>query len=119
MAIDKALYTLLKGYVSNRVYPLGLPENPTYPAITYRQLSHQAHPVVNVSYPTFQVDLWTTTYQANVELRDTIVAGVDRKKTITDGYDMRMHYLNYVNFFDNDTKLFHGVIDFEVFYKEG
>lgn len=118
MAIEKALVTLLKPYVSNRVYPATLPENPVYPCITYYTLSHLANKIVNVQYPTFAIDLWTDTAQANVELRDTIVDGCDRKWSTTDGYAMRFNYLTYRNFYDTETKKFHGVIDAELLYKE-
>jgi hypothetical protein len=119
MAIDKVIPSLLGTYVGDRVYPATLPENPTYPCITYRQLSHLAHPIVNVQYPTFQIDLWTETYAANVELADTIINTHDRVKSITDGYEMRFNYLTYTNMFDREARICHGVMDIEIFYKEG
>lgn len=118
MAIDKVIYELLKGYVGNRVYPLTMPENPTYPCMTYQQISHVNDPTVNVSYPTFQLDIWTQTYKENTELRDTIVNGIDRKKTVLLTYPIRVRYLDYFCDFESDTNLFHGVLDIQVFYKE-
>jgi hypothetical protein len=100
------------------VYPATLPENPTYPCITYRQLSHLAHPIVNVQYPTFQIDLWTDSYGANTELRDTIVTALDRTMSITDGYKIRFHYLTYINMYDDAVRKVHGVMDVEIRYKE-
>lgn len=118
MAIDQALVTLVKPYVSGRMYPLTLPENPDYPCITYRQLSHLMDPIVNVGYPTFQLDLWTETYSENVELRDSIVSGLDRQKSITNGYPIRFHYLTYINMYDSTVRKMHGIMDIEIRYKE-
>jgi len=118
MAIEKALVTLLKPYVSNRMYADFLPENPVYPALTYYTISHLAHPIVNAQYPTFAIDLWTQSKEENVELRDTIVDGCDRKWTTTDGYEMRFRYMTYQCFYDVESKIYHGVMDIELLYKE-
>lgn len=121
MAVDKVLYELLKGYVSNRAYPGTLPDlaSQTYPCITYGQIAHPMHTIVNTGSPTFQVDIWGTTYSSVVELAETIRVGIDRKKDVVLTYPIRVTVLDFLMLpFEDDTKLWHGVMDVQLFYKE-
>ena len=68
MSAGEALFARLDGVTAagSRIYPLILPQNPTYPAIRYQQISSirthamgQDAPIVRVR---MQLDVWGKTY---------------------------------------------------------
>lgn len=68
MSIEEAIYykltndTDVAAIVSTRVYPMKLPPNPTYPAITYQRIStarwHNYAGASGRARPRFQIDCW-------------------------------------------------------------
>ena len=72
MIIEEALVAYLTGYaglsalIGTRLYPLRLPENPTYGAVTYHRISGprvQSHSGPSgLAYPRFQFDCYATSY---------------------------------------------------------
>jgi hypothetical protein len=72
-SVESWIYSRLTGFaglsalVGTRLYPSVLPENPTYPAISYRRIdapnvaqTHEATPA-GLARPRFQFDCWGTT----------------------------------------------------------
>ncbi len=72
MIIEEALRTYVIGVtavsalIGSRFYPLRIPENPTYPAVTYQRISGpriRSHTgPSNLAYPRFQLDCYGATY---------------------------------------------------------
>ncbi len=65
MAVEDALYTLLNAgasAVTGRIYPMLLPQNPTYPAITYMLIDadrpEDLSGGIGLAVPQFQIDSW-------------------------------------------------------------
>jgi len=72
-----------------RVYPLYLPQNVTYPCISYFQISaSQTHAMgmdLNLWRVRIQVDVWGETYAATQVLADEVRARLSRWKGTIDG----------------------------------
>lgn len=91
--IDQYLYTYLAAQagviaiVSTRIYPLILPSDPTYPAITYRDDEHE--PVDSftgsdeLTRSEYFVDAWATTPEGATALEAAIAAAL---KNITGSF---------------------------------
>lgn len=70
--LESVLYTRLTGFaglaalVGARVYPLELPQAPTYPAVSYARVSgEREHGMTEdhgMAHPRIQVDSWATSY---------------------------------------------------------
>ena len=78
--IEKSLCTALKNVTPN-VYPMMLPENVTFPAITYQVVFDGANQSFNTGNATsrtvrFQVDIFETTYGDAKRLKDLVVGEV-------------------------------------------
>lgn len=60
-----------------RIYPVILPDNVTYPAITYSVVSQVPEASYGCDQFRFQIDIWAATYAAVKSLRDALVQMVD------------------------------------------
>ncbi len=70
--VEQAIYDRLSNYagltalVSTRIYPMVLPQNPTYPAVRYQRISGTRLSAIDVdigiAQPRFQVDCYAETY---------------------------------------------------------
>lgn len=70
--LESALYTRLSGYagltalVSTRIYPIILPQEPTYPAVTYQRIDgpreHALSADMGIPHPRIQIDSWGNTH---------------------------------------------------------
>ena len=66
--------------VGARVYPDILPQNPTYPAITYQQILSNSHHDIDIDFPRYQVTAWAETRRAAINLADEIDKALTRYK---------------------------------------
>lgn len=111
----KDLYNLVK----ERIYILKLPQNPTYPAITYFRVSNPRHHDIDVSYTRFQFDSWASSYSIARNVANKIRKAIQREKGVWDGIKIiQVVYLNESELYENDTKIFHIVTDFQILYRE-
>lgn len=66
--IEEDIFNALKGLVSNRCYPLLMPENPSYPSIIYTRISSTPENTLNggatIDLVRFQIDSYAETYSA-------------------------------------------------------
>lgn len=66
--IEEDVFNALKGLVSNRCYPLLMPENPSYPSIIYTRISSTPENTLNggatIDLVRFQIDSYAETYSA-------------------------------------------------------
>ena len=70
--LEAAIFTRLSGYAgltaltSTRIYPVILPQGPTYPAVTYQRIDgpreHALASDMGLAHPRIQVDSWGKTY---------------------------------------------------------
>ncbi len=66
--IEEDIFNALKGLVSNRCYPLLMPENPSYTSIIYTRISSTPENTLNggatIDLVRFQIDSYAETYSA-------------------------------------------------------
>jgi hypothetical protein len=61
--------------VSTRIYPLRLPQHPTYPALTYQRISNSGQDgTSNRKESRWQINCWATTHLAAVSLSAAVKA---------------------------------------------
>lgn len=114
----------LSAVISGRVYPLALPDNCVFPAITFslvdspKTRSHSSK--VNLSRPRYQFDCWAKSYgeieQMNLALNNlfegfTGMVGQSHKS----GGSFNVLEADA---YEADTGLFHRIVDFQVWIKE-
>lgn len=80
----------ITGLVSERIYPLTLPQSPVLPALTYSWISATRIPVmdapIGMASPRIQIDCWAATYLVAVELFEAVRQRLDGfKGTLTVG----------------------------------
>lgn len=59
-----------------RIYPVFLPQDPTYPAISYQRISSQPQVAIggfcNLDNPRIQIDCWASSYSAVKSLAEAV-----------------------------------------------
>lgn len=110
MSIESGLFDVLKTIpsVGSRVYPLILPQNPTYPAIVYQRISSFDTGTIDgtesLDMARFQIKAYARTFQEVITVRDAIKAIMSCKA------NKLMHMSDY----ENDTKLYSEMIDYQI-----
>lgn len=130
MNIEEAIYTHLVGnagvlaLAGNRVYPLNLPQNPSYPAITYRRVTTRrvmAHDgPEDLGFPRFQFDCYAVGYREVRDLANALRAALNGYRGIMGGgveVD-GVIFLNEVDDFGDTAEVFRVTVDFLIVHKE-
>ena len=105
--------------VGTRVYPMMLPQAPTFPAIVYQRIS--TVPDMLVEGPGFapiriQLSMWATTFGGARTLADAVVTALHGYH----GGELRLSRLiNLLDDYEPDTKLFRVIADFRVHHTQG
>lgn len=122
MNIKEALFTEVSGLVSGRMYPGRLPQEPTYPALTYRKIS--ARGTIDHSGPSdFQTDRFQFNCHGSYSEATTLVRSL---RQALEGFNGDMNgvtvwgifYQNEVDLFGQITGIDFIAVDFKVVYKE-
>lgn len=129
MIIEEAIvaylttYSGLSALISTRLYPLRLPENPTYPAVTYQRISGprvQSHSGPSgLAFPRFQFDCYGTSYLGSKAVEKQVRAALE-------GYKGTMGMVNVSSalsqddrdFYDPNTRIWRVSIDFIIGHEE-
>ena len=64
----------------SRIYPDILPQNPTYPAITYMQILSNSHHDIDIDFPRYQITAWHERRIDAMNLADEIDRALTRFK---------------------------------------
>ena len=113
----------LGALVSDRIYPEHLPQNPTYPAVTYFQVGgprdHSLAGSSGLAVTQWQVDAWATSYLGAKAVAEQIRVALDSYRTAT----MRAFLENVVDLpepTENTSAqvVRHVALEFEVWYTE-
>jgi len=95
MPIDSAVYTRLSGFagisalVSTRIYPPPVPQNGTYPLVTYQEVSRvPIHVMGGTASPVhirYQVDCWAETVAGAKAVAAQVESALDNYAGTSDG----------------------------------
>lgn len=109
--IEETIFNTLKTLVSNRCYPMVMPQNPTLPAIVYTRVASSPQNVLEggstIDQIRVQVDSYATTYSAAKSLAVSIRSAMETatfKGTLQTDQD----------FFEPDVKHYRITQDFYV-----
>jgi hypothetical protein len=73
--------TAVTALVSARIYPMALPQNPTYPALTFAntggQKIYDLSGYSNLENPHIQIDAWSTSYDTVKSLAGKVKTAMD------------------------------------------
>jgi hypothetical protein len=100
----------LAGVVSTRIYPLNLPQPPTYPAITYQRISNSGQDGTStLKQSRWQIDCWASTYVGS----QTVAAAV--KAFAEEWHDSPgiewARVVNEIDDYDDDAKVYRIIVD--------
>lgn len=121
MTIEQAIKEFLLTKIStvgNRIYYSNLPQNPTYPAISFFRISNIRQHDIDSGSVYYQFDVWTLTYIQGVELAEQIRFALQREKSVINNIPVIQGvYLNEDDGYEPDTKLYHIAMDFKIIYR--
>ena len=104
---------------SARIYPLKLPQNPAYPAVTYQVISSPRHHDIEVAYPRIQYTSFARTYGQAKELADLLRLNLQRLKGVLSGVPIKqIEYINSIDFYQDDAGVYFIPQDFKIIYEE-
>ena len=122
--IEQALYARLVAVTGwPRVYPGKLPQNPTFPALTYQRASgarvSSIYGPSGLANPRFQIDVWAQTFTSMVDVAALVREGLDGFRGVVSG--VRIGSIVCVGDFDNyepGVELHRRTIDFSIWHHE-
>lgn len=97
--------------VGTRVYPLILPQTPTYPAITYQRISStgtNGNTALRASR--YQVNCWATTHAGAQALAGAVKTLFEEYTSTTSGIKMSL-VVNELDDYDDDTDAYRIIVD--------
>lgn len=106
--IEKDLFQALKN-VSANVYPMMMPEDAVFPAITYQVIYDGVSQSVSGDVcgrgVRFQVDVYSTSYSEMKSLKDAAIAEI---------VNLGGGFINSRDIFENEINLYRQIIDFKI-----
>jgi len=106
--IEKDLVVALKS-IDERVYPLMMPQDVVFPAMTYQVVFDDANQATNGNFTSrdvrFQVDIYSKSYSEAKGLKDLVVNKV---------IELGAGSISAQDLYDNETELFRQLIDFKI-----
>jgi hypothetical protein len=119
--IEEALYshlstsTGLTALVSDRIYPIMMPQDPTLPAITYQRISNSPVNTIggfaSLDNPHIQFDCWATSYSSVKALGDKL------RKTIAAATTFNALQMSDQDLYEADTEIYRVSMDFSCWFK--
>lgn len=71
------------------IFPIILPQSPSYPAVTYQVISNQGHHDIPVDYPRIQITTWSPSFLDAQTLANDIEGILVRYKGVMGGYRIK------------------------------
>lgn len=127
--IEDALYTKLSGtvaisaIVSDRIYPMKMPEDPTFPCVTYQRISSVRNQTLQgrVAYcdSIFQIDSWSKDYDVTKQIAGEIFAVLEGFRGTVSSVDIQaVLSQNEIDLYEDDVKLYRRSQTFRVTFLE-
>lgn len=126
MTIEEAIYSYLSGesgitdLVGTRIYPLVLPQNTEYPAITYYRVSGPEHHDKDVAYPRIQLTAWAETYEEAKTVAAEVKAALQRFKGtmgVPGVVVIQGVFQNDMDLYDNETGVYYVATDIKFIHR--
>lgn len=109
--------TAVSALVSSRVYPVRMPINATYPAISIHEISGNEDHVTGHRHNRFQVSCWSTSFAQVQALKEAVIDCLQRFKGIASGNKIKqISFEGSMDLYEEETKIYHIPIDFLVIH---
>lgn len=130
MSAEKAVNNILTndapvtGVVSSRIYPVKLPQDPTYPALTYFGVSALRHSVMGndtgIVERRVQVSAWAETYPDAKDLVNKVRNALQRVRGTYNGVEVLDIFLENdgPEIWEDQVNVYQHISDFNVIYRE-
>jgi len=108
--------------VSTRIYPQILPQNPTYPALIYQQITESPEPAMGSDTGlvaiTVQVDSYATTYSGAKALAAAVRSALNRHRGTVSTVDIADVFLeNTLDLYESEVQKRRVSQDYRVWYR--
>ena len=128
MAIEATLYTRLTTHaglsalVVDRVFPNHLPQDVTYPAISYRRVT-SSRPSnfgadAGIVRARFQIDVWASSYDSASAVREQVRLALQRWSNTAGTVVQDTFFIDDQELYEDDIDVHHFPLDFEIIYEE-
>lgn len=128
--IEDALYSKLSGdssissIVGTRIYPVKMPDDPTFPVITYQRISSIREPTMSGRSEycdcIFQIDSWSLSYDTTKQLAESIFLLLEGFKGVVSSVDIQAILTqNEIDLYEDDVKVFRRSQTYRIVYSEG
>lgn len=126
MTIGIKLYSALAGaagvstLVSNRIYPVLLPQSPTYPAISVQRISNSPQQgSTSVRETRYQVNCWAATYAAAQSAAAAVKATLEEYTATATTPRIKMSLVvNEMDDYDSETGVYRVIVEV-IFFTTG
>lgn len=128
MSVETVLKTRLDGYaglsalIATRVYPNVLPQNVTLPAISYRRVTAERISAMGsdsgVVRARFQFDVWAVSYADARAVTEQLRGALQRWRNASGTVIQDTFFLNEIDLYEDETRVHHVAVDFEINYEE-
>ena len=108
--------------VDSRIYPVKLPQNAIFPAVTYTRLAtpvlHELDTTTLLPHPTFQFDCWAESYARAKDVAAQVYAALNMYRGAMGAYTVEASIVSTErDAYDPETKIWHTMIDVEIWYE--
>lgn len=128
--IEDALFTRMSGFaglsalIATRVYPVLLPQNPTYPAATYAFISGVPASAmgadVGFTRKRARVTVWSKTYLEMTGVADQVRLCLERWRGTVNGVVIQDTYVENasLDLYDDVSRVYYRPLDFMIVHQE-
>lgn len=116
-------FAALTALVGPRIYPVVLPQTPTYPCVTYQRISTTRESAmgveVGIAHARVQCSAWAQTYTAAKGVKEQLRAALERwRGTVLGVVVQDSFFLNELDLYEADVRIWHLPVDFMIHYAE-
>lgn len=108
--------------IGTRYYPMNLPQNTTYPALTYTLISGVEHHDIDYAMPSYQFSCWAKTYAEVKTLAKEIKSCFQRRNEPMGGSSglriVQGVHQGDMDLYDAETEVYHIPITFTIIYQK-
>lgn len=129
MMLEQAIYSYISTYpglialVGSRIYPLVMPQNPTYPTVVYSRVSRVYEKDLSGTawnQSRMQFSVYATKYSDAKAVAEQIRAAFRDYKGEINGINIMLaDVTNEIDLYEPDTALYHVLVDILIIHKGG
>lgn len=109
--------TAVSALVSSRIYPVRMPLNVAYPAISIHEISGNEDHVTGHRHNRYQVSCWSTSFSQVQSLKEAVIDCLQRYKGVASGNKIKqISFEGSMDLYEEETKIYHIPLDFIVIH---